>query len=188
MKITRLSIYIAVLSLLSSLALAAEGAEAGIPAVVWYQVGNFALFVLILFFLLRKKVVLFFREREEAFRQAVLKAKATKEDADNRKRQIEERLSKLEASTSQSIEEARVEAENMHRQIVQEAKELSVRLQEDARRTADFEIQRAQVELRNELLTESLAAAKKVLGEKVVEADQKRLQTEFVDKIQVVRP
>ena len=61
-------------------------------------------------------------------------------------------------------------------------------MKRETERTAESEIQRAKLESRDELLNASLEQAKKILKEKVNEPDQKRLQDEFVEKIQVVRP
>ena len=66
--------------------------------------------------------------------------------------------------------------------------EIAERLETDALRTAEFEVEKANITLREELLALSMSQAKQVLTEKMDGANQKRLQDEFVDKIQVVRP
>ena len=67
-----------------------------------------------------------------------------------------------------------------------DAQEIILNLKKETERTADSEIQRAKLELREELLSAALTQAKQILKDKVNEPDQKRLQNEFVEKIQVV--
>jgi F-type H+-transporting ATPase subunit b len=159
----------------------------GIPSVVWYQVLNFGLYVALLVFFLRKHVVKFFREREASFKQALVKAEQAKHEAEKKRGEIHQRLTHLETSTEESLAKARAEAEALKAKIIAEAEELSAKMKEEAKRTAELEIERAKTHLREELLAQATEMSKKMLVEKMAEQDQKRLQTEFIDKIQVVR-
>lgn len=181
-------------ALLPTLALAAEeghgaatNGAGGIPEAVIYQFIHFAIFVGLLVFFLRKPVRAFFSNREQAFRQALVKAEAARKEAEAKQREIQERLTRLQNNSQESIAQAKAEAEALKAKIIQDAAEMSQRLRDEARRTAELEIERAKNELREEMLTQSIELAKKMLNDKIAEPDQKRLQTEFVDKIQVVR-
>jgi F-type H+-transporting ATPase subunit b len=163
---------------------AAAGEEHhGIPFSVTLQAINFVLYGGLLFFFLRKPAIAYFRNRHEAYKQALVKAESARREAELKKREMQERLEALELSSAESIEQARVEAEAMKKRIVEEAKSMSTHLRNEARRTAEFEIERAKGQLREELISQSVALSKKMLEEKIGEPDQKRLQTEFVDKI-----
>lgn len=173
-------------------ALASESAHGGehhggIPASLWFQVLNFALYAGLLFFVLRKPLSQYFQTRAESFRQALVKAESARADAERQKREIEQRLAKLQGSADENLAQARAEAEELRKRILREAEELSRTLQEEAKRTADIELQRAKAELREELLAQAVQTAKSILSERIADTDQKRLQTEFVEKIQVVR-
>lgn len=173
--------------LLAAPAGGAHGADGGIPTIVFHQALNFVLFFLLLYVLLRKKVGEVFRGRSADFHSALTKAQAAKRDAEARRQEIQDRLNKLESTAADSLQTARAEAEALRKKILADAEELTQNLRTEAQKTTHFEIERAKAELREELLTQSLLAAKKVLAENTSEADQKRLQTEFVDKIQAVR-
>lgn len=183
------SIYFALTLLASGAAHAASGGhgDGGIPAAVYWQALNFVLFAALLWFLLRKKVPAYFKERAANFNMALAKAEKARLEAEAQKREIEQRLKTLQASADQSVAQAKAEAEELRKKILREAEELSVRMKEDARRTAEIELQRAKTELREEVLAQAVTAAKQILSEKIAETDQKRLQSEFVEKIQVVR-
>lgn len=158
-----------------------------LPKDVIWQFVNFTIFIALLFFLLRKKVVAYFEERELSFKQALIKAEHARKDAEHQKNIIKEKLEKLEASAASDRALAQKDAEELKIKIITEAKELVANLKKETERSADSEIQRAKLELRDELLNSAIEQAKKILKEKVNEPDQKRLQDEFVEKIQVVR-
>ena len=158
-----------------------------LPKEVIWQFVNFSLFVALLFFLLRKKVAAYFQEREAQFKQALLRAEHSRNEAEKQKNIIKQKLEKLEATAATDRAQAQKDAEELKLKIITEAKELVANLKKETERTADSEIQRAKLELRDELLNASIEQAKKILKEKVNEPDQKRLQDEFVEKIQVVR-
>lgn len=151
------------------------------------QAGNFGAFLLLIYFVSRKKVAAFLVSREERFHQARIKAEAARAEAEKTKREIQTRLAQLEATAATSVSQARAEAEELKKKITQEARSLAKNLREEATRTAQNEIERAKFELRTEMLKQSMDTARKILGEKMAEPDQKRLQNEFVEKIQVVR-
>ena len=162
------------------------GEQHSIPFSVTLQAINFVLYGGLLFYFLRKPTVAYFRNRHEAYKQALVKAESARREAELKKREMQERLEALELSSAESIQQARVEAEALKKRIVEEAKSMSTHLRDEARRTAEFEIERAKGQLREELISQSVALSRKMLEEKIGEPDQKRLQTEFVDKIQVV--
>jgi F-type H+-transporting ATPase subunit b len=164
----------------------AAGHAEGIPSIVWVQAFNFVLYAAIIYFVLRKPIKSFFNGRQENFKQALVKAQAARHEAEQKRQEIHARLTNLESTSEESLAKARAEAEALKAKILQDAAELSQRLKEEARRTAELEIERAKTELREELLASAVAASRKLLSEKMADQDQKRLQAEFVDKIQVV--
>ncbi len=180
------SILLALAILAAPMVVFAAGGEAhgeGIPTVLWFQVINFAIFVGLLFYFLRKPIRNAFSTREQSYNQAVMRGETARKEAERKKQEIQERLAKLESTSAASIESARAESAALMQQIQKEAQELAQRLRNEASLSAGLEIERAKHELREELLTQAVALSKKVLEEKMAEPDQKRLQTEFVDKI-----
>ena len=159
----------------------------GIPTVVFYQIFNFVLYAGILIFLLRKKIAGHFRDRQQNFRQALVRAQAAQNEAEANKRDIQMRLAKQQAGETDSVGRAHAEAEELRRRILEEAELAARGLREEAHRTAQLEIERAKQELRAELVQEAMNIARRQWSEKMADNDQRRLQSEFVDKIQVVR-
>lgn len=158
----------------------------GLPTVFWLQVVNFVIYMGAIIYFARGPIREMFKGRYEGFFSAVKRAEAAKAEAEAKRREIQERLARLEATRDESIQKARSEAAELRNQIVEEAKTLSAKLKADAERTAQIEVERAKFELREELLSQSVQMSKRILADKMQEQDQKRLQSEFVDKIQVV--
>ncbi len=166
-----------------------EAHEGGIPMSVVWQAINFALYAGVLVYYTRHPIKNFFTARHEAYKAALVRGEQARRDAETKKREIQDRLNRLEKSTSESVNNAKAEAAQLVQQIHQQGEELSKRLRDDASRAATMEIERAQLELRTELLNQAVELSRKILEDKdqMKETDQKRLQTEFVTKIQEVR-
>ena len=168
-------------------ALAAGGGD-GIPwAVIGQQVFNLTIVIVGLTMLLRKKVSAHFKERKEQFAQLIEKAEEAKTAAEKNKREVTERLQQLKSTADGDLKKAKSEAEELKHKILEEAQSLSARLEEEAKRTAIFEVERAKLELRKALLEESFSIAEKQIQTELTADKQNKLQSEFVDKIQVVQ-
>lgn len=158
----------------------------GIPTVFWLQIVNFALYVGAIIFFARGPIREMFKGRYDGFYSAVKRAEAAKAEAEAKRKEIQDRLTKLEATRDEAIQKARSEAAALKNQIIEEARLVSAKLKDDAERTTRVEVERAKFELREELLNQSVLMSKRLLADKIQEPDQKRLQSEFVEKIQVV--
>ena len=175
--------------LISPFALAASGGHGdhGVPwGVITTQIINFAIVIALLTYLLRKKAADHFQGRAQSYEALLTRAESAKKEAEANKKQISERLSKLEQNAQNSIAQAKAEAEELKAKILQEAKELSKKLEEEAQRTVEFEIQRAKEQIRKDLLQEALNDAQKSMESGVETPDLKRLQSEFMQRVQVV--
>jgi F-type H+-transporting ATPase subunit b len=185
-------IIIALLLLFPSFSLAAEAHEAGHAGVPWgsviTQVINVVLVIALLTYLLRKKSADHFQQRQEGYNALLNKAEEARKEAEENRRQISERLTKLEQNAQASLVQARTEAQELKTKILADAKNLSQKLEDEARRTVEFEVQRAREILRQELLSAAVDDAHTSMEKSVKDPDLKRLQNEFVQRVQVVRP
>ncbi len=157
--------------------------ESGLPMVVYLQAINFILYAGLLVYFLRKPVREYFTGRGAAFNAALTKAAAAKAEAEARKREVQAKIMALQANAAEDLAQAKLDALALELRILKEAEEISAHLRAEAARTATFEVERAKNELRDDLLKQSVAFSTKLLKEKIADGDQKRLQTEFIDKI-----
>ncbi|MGE0764619.1 MAG: ATP synthase F0 subunit B [Bdellovibrionales bacterium] len=164
-----------------------HGAEVIPWSTIAAQAFNFFLLVAILAWVSRKAVSQMFTERKKTYLDLVQRADAAKNEAEKNRREIAGRLQKLEDTAQESLVQAKSQAQEMQQRIMAEARELANKAKEEAERAARFELERAKQELREEVLGSAVEAARKALQDKVSGAEQKKLQSEFVEKIQVVR-
>ncbi len=182
--------FLIISTLVPSLVFAADGAHGdhGVPwGLIGQQALNLSLLLILLTVLLRKKISQHFAERKVQYKQLIERAEEAKVAAEKSKREITERLQKLESNADNSIHKARSEAEELKKKIIAEAETLSARLEEEAKRTAEFELERAKLKLRNSLMEEAFKVARTNLESEVSSGEQQRLKAEFVDRIQVVQ-
>lgn len=151
-----------------------------------WVVFNFAVFALLIYFFARKPVKEYFRNQKEDFLNRQREAAAAIEAAQAKKMDIQNRLTHLVQSADQSIETAKKEAALLKERILADAREVEERLQRETKVAETNERNKAQARLKDMLLSESVNSARETLKKELKEADLKRLQTEFVEKIQVV--
>lgn len=169
---------------------AAEGMAHDPHAIPWWslfvQTFNFICIFVFLYFVLRKSVKAYFQHRARDYKMMVDRAESARREAEDNKRTINERLQKLESGAESSLTAAKAEAEALRLRMISEAKELSARLEADAQRTTQSELERAKAELLRELLQSALKSSNENLQKSLGSLEQKQLQNEFVEKIQVV--
>lgn len=161
---------------------------AGIPwETIIKQTFNLVLLFGVLTYFMRNGVKAYFAERQRVYLEMVQKADFAKREAEKNKADIAKRLKELEANSAQALRQATTDADDLKKRILAEAKEVSEKFKAEVERTTALEIEKAKTELRRELLNSSVKMAHQSLKETVGGAEQKKLQREFVDKIQAVR-
>ena len=178
---------------LNSLAFAADPHAAGgdhavhIPwSSLFVQAFNVGILLVILFVVLRKSAVAHFANRAKEYNELVQRSEAAKAEAERGHRAIKERLDKLESGAEASLVQARREADELKLKLVNEARTVAERLKTEAQRTVANEVEKAKAELRADLLQSALATSQEVLKSSLGASEQAKLQSEFVQKIQVV--
>lgn len=148
---------------------------------------NFGAVLILILVFGRKPIIAHFQQRHQQYSDLVTRAEKAKDEAESHKHKISERLTKLEKTSTESIEKARAEAADLKNHIINDAEKLAVKLESEAGRSALFELERAKNELRSEMIQIAINAAREALVDEVDDGKQQKLQTEFVEKIQVVR-
>lgn len=166
---------------------AEHGHEVVIPwNSLFVQSYNFILLGILLFFLLRKSVKQHFTDRALSYKELVDRAENARKEAEQSHSKIKARLENLEAQAERGVSQARLEAADLRARMLLEAKGLGQKLEEEAKRSATAELEKAKSELRKELLEKAISASNESLKASLGTSDQKKLQNEFVEKIEVV--
>lgn len=183
-----------IFAMLLSMVVAASGAEhgahsaghsQGIPAVFYYQIGNLSVLLVILFFLLRKKISGSIVEKKAQFLEKQSSAERARLTALTRKNEMQLRLEKLVSTAEVSRIQAKAEAEAYRQRLQAETSQTEARLQSEALKTESNERARAQSRLRDMLVSKSIQSAREMIKSGLDEKQLRKLQTDFVDKIHV---
>ncbi|UOF00410.1 ATP synthase F0 subunit B [Bdellovibrio reynosensis] len=165
---------------------AAGGAHGeGVPKVVIYQLINVTILVAGLIYFTKDSVVSFFSGRKAAYLEAAQKSAFAREQAEKEFVEIKHKLETLENTRAESLKKAETHSAELKAQIMAEAAEVSKRIRQDAELTVKLEVQRAQTELREQLLKDSLEAARTVMTKDLGSNDQQKLQKEFINHLGV---
>jgi F-type H+-transporting ATPase subunit b len=181
----------ALIVLLPVLAFAAEhGGEAahegGVPKVVLYQAINIIILIAGLVYYTKDATIQFFKDRRATYVTAAHKSAVAREEAEKQFRDIKHKIDQLDLTEADSLAKARAHAEEIKQQLLAEAKEVSTRIREEAQLTVQLETKKAQRELREQLLKDSMEAARAVLAKDIGGNDHQKLQGDFVKSIEVL--
>ncbi|MNL12602.1 ATP synthase subunit b [compost metagenome] len=181
-----------ILILLAPAVLMAAGGEHGaghneIPKVVIYQFINVVILVGGLIYFTKDGIIQFFSGRKSAYLEAAQKSAFAREQAEKEFVDLKNKIANIDATRADALKKAQEHAEDVRKQILAESQDVSKRIREEAELTARLEIQRAQKELREQLLKDSLSAARTVLTKDLGANDQQKLQNEFINNIEGAR-
>jgi F-type H+-transporting ATPase subunit b len=144
---------------------------------------------LIIFWFLRKflfvPVTNFMENRTNLIGNQLEDARQKQEDASNIKSQYEQKLISAEGEGKKVVEEYRAKALGITDEMIEEAKKEANLIRERAKLDAEREMERAKDEIRKQVVTLSLLAASKSIGEQLDENKHHVLIQEFINKVGV---
>jgi F-type H+-transporting ATPase subunit b len=169
--------------------IAAGGSNHEIPwtKLIIPQVVNFSIFAVVLYFLLNRKIKNYFSGRGDAFQAAAKNAKVALEAARAQYNELKNKIEQIQSQGKEEVLKAQKEAQALGAKIIQEARELAVKVEADAKSSIVQEHFRSISALKAEFLEKSFVEAEsKVKGIGGGSADRE-LQSAFVVKAKAVR-
>lgn len=157
----------------------------GVPKVVLYQLINVTILVAGIVYFTKDSIVQFFSGRKALYLEAAQKSAFAREQAEKEFVDIKQKLANLDSTREESLKKAQAHADDIKKQIMDEAQSVTKRIRDDAELTATLEVQRAQRDLRTQLLKDSVEAARVVLTKDLSSADQQKLQKDFINHVGV---
>ena len=171
----------------ASAALAAGGgghADAGalIKDFLWRSL-NFAITLGILIYFVRKPAKNALRERSENIARDLDEAQKSREDAEAKFAEYDEKLNKAEAEIEQIAADLKKEGELERDKIIAAAKEQAEKIKQEAEKSAAFEVARARAELQQEAARLAVELAEELLKKNVNDKDQNNMVDEYMKKV-----
>ena len=152
-----------------------------------FRIMNFVVFFCILFYLLRKPVAKYFRERRENIARNLeyleTQARNLEEQTEIMNRQIAGIASERESILAQYERMGQKEADR----IISEAKATAASIIDKAQAAMDLEIKAARQALIEEIVKLSTEAAGDMVKESINDNDQKRLTAEFMAQVEKLK-
>lgn len=171
--------------LLPSLAFAAEGLTPEVKKSIMYQAINLGILIATIIYFGKDGIKKFFLDRRDQYLDAAKKSEAARLQAEKDFAEIKAKLADLDATRNDTLVKAEKQAQELKESILKDALAVSDRIRQDAKLTADLEIQRAQKELREQLLQDSLTVAREALSKSIESQDQQKLQNNFINHVGV---
>jgi F-type H+-transporting ATPase subunit b len=175
-----------VLLLVPVTAMAAGGGHADSGALIKdfaYRCFNFALMVGLLVYFVRKPIRNGLRSRREEIEKTLADAKAAKEAAEAKYREYSEKLEKATEEIEAISAAIRREGELERDKILESAREMSEKIQQEADAKAANAVAGAKTELREEAAQLAVELAEELLKKEFSPKDQKRLVDEYMQKV-----
>lgn len=148
------------------------------------QIVNSTIFLGGLIYLLKNPVRNYFKTKAESFESAKKDAERAKLAAEETHIEVKKRLEALETSAQVNLATAKKDAEELKEKILSEAKAVASRIESEARRSAEHELQKAVFSLRTELLAKSMQRAEEEVKSRMTKDVQTDLQKSFVSRAQ----
>lgn len=182
-----LALAVLLVAALPLLALAAGGgdhADSGviIKDFIWRCL-NFAVMAGLLIYFVRKPIKNGLQSRRADIEKALADANAAREAAEAKVSEYQEKLAKAAAEIDTIYAAIRREGELERDRIIVSAKEMAVKIEQEADSKAASAVARARAELRAEAARLAVELAEELLTKNVTAADQKRLVDEYMQKV-----
>ena len=148
-----------------------------------YRCLNFALLVGLLAYFVTKPIRKGLKDRKEGIEKTLAEAEAAKEAAEAKYLEYSEKLAKATEEIDKITTSIRREGELEREKILAAAKEMAVKIEQEADSKASSVVASARVELREEAARLAVELAEVMLKKQVSAADQQRLVDEYMQKV-----
>jgi F-type H+-transporting ATPase subunit b len=148
-----------------------------------WRILNFAVLAAALFIIIRKWVAPTFSSRIQGIRDELEDLEARKKSAEEKLAHYNERLADMEKEAEKIVEGYIEQGKEAHARIIEEAKASAEKLEANAQRQIENAFQRANAEIREEIIEKAMAKAEAVIREHISAEDQAKLVDEYLEKV-----
>ena len=158
-----------------------------VPPVVYHQAINLAILVGILFYFLKDTVRSYFKNKRENYLKAAAEVTNLRKQVEEQTTILKNKIRELDTTAEQSQKSAEQSAKEYQTKLLTEARDQAEKLKKETEKTITAEVHRAFENLKAEIVDESISNSRALIQNQIKDNDQKRLLSEFVEKIGVVR-
>ena len=166
---------------------AAFASEHSIADMPWgnfaFRIGNFVLFIGIIAYFFGAKIKGFFKGRTQQIANEITLLEQRKAETSAALAEVEDRIKNLEVERKAILAEYQAQGEAAKATIIAKAEEAAVRLQEQAKRTAQNEIDQAVDAIRADMAEKIAQAAERMLAERLSTEEHGKLIDQYLTKV-----
>jgi F-type H+-transporting ATPase subunit b len=155
-----------------------------IPSSVYFSIINFALFIGLMVWVLRKPLAQYLRTRRETFEIMLVESQKARRDAEQKLAEYEHRIARLEADIAEVKRIAQEEGERDRAAIIDQAKGYAIKLKTDTQRMIAQELRSSKEQLKGTTIDLAIVLAERMLRQQLKPADQVRLVKGFVQQLE----
>lgn len=148
-----------------------------------YRLFNFAVTFGLLAYFVTKPIRKGLSGRKEGIEKSLADAKAIQEKAEAKFAEYDDKLTKASAEIDDIYAAIKREGELERERILANAREMALKIEEEAKKSAALEIAKARVELQREASDMALKLAEELLKKNFNSNDQNRLVDEYMKKV-----
>ncbi|MEJ5300698.1 MAG: F0F1 ATP synthase subunit B [Thermodesulforhabdaceae bacterium] len=175
-----------VITVSAGFAWASEGAE-GHHGLNWtdflLRLVNTAILFAVLYKLLKKPIVTYFKTRRENIEQLLRDMEQKRDEAERKCAEYKAKLAMLDKEAEKILQEYIAQAEREKAKILEAAERQANYIKQQARLAIQQEVKAAKDELREEVAELTVKAAEDILRQRMDMGDQERLIEEFLVKV-----
>lgn len=145
-----------------------------------YQLINVVILLGGVIYFVKDQAIEFFKNRRTDYLAAAEKSASARRQAEADFAEIKNKIDKIDATRAEMIAKAQAHAADVKKQIIEESEAVAKRIKDDAELAARVESQKAERDLRQQLIKDSITAARSVLSKDISAGDHQKLQGDFV--------
>jgi len=154
-----------------------------VPTSVWFHAINLAILVFLLYRWLRIPLRDYLVHRSDSVREALEQAQTMKQQAEKLKAEYGDRIARLDSEMSKMQEEMEEFARDEAATIVESARKMAKKIEQDTERLLNDELSRARYALRQEAIGLAMQFARENISAAVNQGDQQRLVERFLQSL-----
>ncbi len=149
---------------------------------VWHCL-NFALLLVILVKFLKQPISDSLKGRQESIAKAFEELEAKKEEAANRFKEYEQKLSGMDEEAKRILENFVAQGQKERDTIIEQAKAAAERIKAQAEFYVQQELAKAKTELQSEVAELAVKMAEEIIRKNLTEQDQSKLISEYLERV-----
>ena len=148
---------------------------------------NLLIFLAVMFFILRKPLSKAMQDKRDGIKAELQRARAEKEEAEKRLREIDARLSRLDEEVAEIKAKAEQEAKAEYERLIKQADEEADRIRVMAEREIEGASKAAHMQLKEFVAGKSVELAETMIRKEIKPEDDARLIKDFAKELEEVK-